>query len=128
MPRFVPSQLDPHRMIAAETLDTLRVLLRGSGSHRSPTGEQPLPHLTVSVPDHAILTRIGGVARVDPGAGGAVGIARVGRCSFVAFELGAEGLHELAVEVDESGTTLRIDRSGNAAPMPPGTSQGRRVR
>lgn len=108
MPRFVPSQLDPHRMIAAATLDTLRALLRGSGPHRA--DDQPLPRVTVHVQDHPILDRIGGVARVDPGPGGAVGIARVSRSSFVAFELGADGLHELPVDVDERGTTLHVER------------------
>jgi len=111
MPRFVPSQLDPHRMIAATTLDTLRALLRGSGSHRRPTEDQAPPRVTVRVDDHPILGRIGGVARVDPGPGGAVGIARVSRSSFVAFELGAEGLHELPVDVDEHGATLSIVRT-----------------
>ena len=111
MPRFVPSQLDPHRMIAATTLDTLRALLRGSGPHRTPADDEPPPRVTVRVEDHPILERIGGVARVDPGPGGAVGIARVSRSSFVAFELGAEGLHELPVDVDERGTTIHVDRA-----------------
>jgi hypothetical protein len=110
MPRFVPSQLDPRRMIAAATLDTVRALLRGSGPHRCAADDQPLPRVTVRVHDHPILGRIGGVARVDPGPGGAVGIARVSRSSFVAFELGADGLHELSVEVEEDGATLSIDR------------------
>ncbi len=110
MPRFVPSQLDPRRMIAAATLDTLRALLRGSGSHRCAPDDQPLPRVTVRVQEHPILGCIGGVARVDPGPGGAVGIARVSRSSFVAFELGADGLHELPVDVDERGTTLHVER------------------
>jgi hypothetical protein len=111
MPRFVPSQLDPRRMIAAATLDTVRALLRGSGPHRCVPDDQPLPRVTVRVHDHPILGRIGGVARVDPGPGGAVGIARVSRSSFVAFELGADGLHELPVEVEEDGSTLSIERA-----------------
>jgi hypothetical protein len=111
MPRFVPSELDPHRMIAAATLDTIRALLRGSGPHRRPTDAGPLPRVTVRLEDHPILDRIGGVARVDPGPGGAVGIARVSRSSFVAFELGADGLHELPVQVDDLGSTLHIDRA-----------------
>ena len=111
MPHFVPSQLDPHRMIAAATLDALRALLRGSGPHRCAADDQPLPRVTVRVADHPILGRIGGVARVDPGPGGAVGIARVSRSSFVAFELGADGLRELPVDVDENGGILKIERT-----------------
>lgn len=110
MPRFVPSQLDPRRMIAAATLDTVRALLRGSGPHRCAADDQPLPRVTVRVQDHAILAQIGGVARVDPGPGGAVGIARVSRSTFVAFELGADGLHELPVDLDDDGATLSIER------------------
>lgn len=110
MPRFVPSQLDPRRMIAAATLDTVRALLRGSGPHRCAADDHPLPRVTVRVQDHPILGEIGGVARVDPGPGGAVGIARVSRSSFVAFELGADGLHELPVQVEQSGATLSIER------------------
>lgn len=110
MPRFVPSQLDPRRMIAAATLDTVRALLRGSGPHRCAADDQPLPRVTVRVQDHAILAQIGGVARVDPGPGGAVGIARVSRSTFVAFELGADGLHELPVQIEQNGETLSIDR------------------
>jgi hypothetical protein len=30
--------------------------------------------------------------------------------SFVAFELGADGLHELPVDVDEDGGILKIER------------------
>ena len=59
MPRFVPSQLDPRRMIAAATLDTLRALLRGSGPHRAATDDCPPPRVTIRVHDHPILDRIG---------------------------------------------------------------------
>jgi len=53
-----------------------------------------------------------------------VGIARVSRSSFVAFELGAEGLHELPVDVDERGTTLHVERLGPQ--MADGSPQERR--
>lgn len=112
MPRFVPSQLDPHRMIASATLDTLRDILRGSGPHRLATA--PASDVTVVVPlaEHPMLARIGGVVRIDPGPGGAIGIACVGRSSFVAFELGGNGLHELPVDVDARALSLRIHRPG----------------
>jgi len=125
MPRFVPSQLDPRRMIAAATLDTVRALLRGSGPHRCAADDQPLPRVTVRVHDHPILGRIGGVARVDPGPGGAVSIARVSRSSFVAFELGADGLHELPVDVEDGGSTLHVERLGPQ--MADGSLQERRT-
>jgi hypothetical protein len=73
----------------------------------------------VRVDDHPILGQIGGVARVDPGPGGAVGIARVSRSSFVAFELGAEGLHELPVDVDDRSGTLSIERTQIAVSRQP---------
>lgn len=42
------------------------------------------------------------------GGAGPVGIPRTGRASFVAFELGSDGLRELPVEAAEDGLTLRI--------------------
>lgn len=117
MPRFRPSVLDPRRMIATATLQTVHAILRGSGGHRLAAGATAsVGPVTVSVPEHPILSRIGGVARVDPGPGGPVGIARVSHSGFVAFELGPDGLAELPVEVDASLSTLRVHRAHTASP------------
>ncbi len=110
MPRFVPSRVDPRRMIARVTLETLRAVLRGSGSRRldaPPGGEQTVE---VRLGDHPMLARIGGIARIDPGPGGAIAIARIGGSCFAAFTLGADGLLELPVEVDADAAVLRILR------------------
>lgn len=110
MPRFVPSQLDPRRMIARATLETLRDVLRGSGSHRLAAAPTADATVVVRLAEHPMLARIGGVVRIDPGPGGAIAIARVGGTCFVAFEPGSGGLQELAVEVDRDAATLRIRR------------------
>lgn len=123
MPRFVPSQLDPRRMIARTTLETLSAVLRGSGAHRlAPT---PTSDVTIEVrlADHPMLARIGGVVRVDPGAGGAIAVARIGGSCFVAFEQGSEGLHELSVELDPEGHRLLVHRS----PVTTGTAASPQV-
>lgn len=112
MPRFRPSLLDPRRMIAVSTLETLHAILRGSGRHRSTDlSAAAAGPVNVGVSDHPILSRIGGVARVDPGPGGPLGIARISQSSYVAFELGPDGLEELPVELDHATTTLRIHRA-----------------
>lgn len=104
-------------MIAVATLETVHAVLRGSGRHHlTQLTAAPTAPVTVNVRDHPILSRIGGVARVDPGPGGPVGIARISHSTFVAFELGPEGLAELPVEVDGSVSTLRVRRAGVGAP------------
>jgi hypothetical protein len=118
MPRFLPSQIDPRRMIARATLDTLRDVLRGSGSHRLAAAPECDRTVAVRLADHPILARIGGVVRVDPGPGGAIAIARIGGSCFVAFELGSDGLRELPVHIDPDAATLRILRPG----VTPGTA------
>ncbi len=123
MPRFRPSLLDPRRMIATSTLRTLHAILRGSGGHRlGDVATASAAPVTVNVPEHPILARIGGVARVDPGPGGPVGIARVSHSGFVAFELGPDGLAELPVEVDASLSTLRVHRAHATSPTIHGES------
>lgn len=94
--KWVPTELDPHRMIAEPTLQAVRALLRDSkGGVTAP--------VSVAVENYPVLAQVGGVARVDR-----LGVARIGRTSFVAFEMSAEGLREVPVEVDAATETLRI--------------------
>jgi hypothetical protein len=103
---WIPTDLDPRKMIAVPTLNAVRaVLSRGPQWWRA----QPLAPITVKVDDHPLLTEVGGVARVADGPGGGVAVARIGRTSFVAYRLDDEGLRELRVQLDEARGTLRVD-------------------
>ena len=108
--------LDPLWIVAAVALQLVsvgagvvrwRALLRAqavfAGARTSQGGS-----VLVRVADHAALGEVGGVARVDDGARGAVAVARIGRTCFVAYQLDPHGLRELPVEVDATGASLRV--------------------
>lgn len=108
---WVPTELEPRRMIAVPTLEAVRALLRAhtAGVHRASQGGATV---SVRVDEHAALAEVGGVARVEGGARGAVAIARIGRTSFVAYQLEPEGLRELPVEVEAADGSLRVRCDG----------------
>lgn len=94
--KWIPTELDPHHMIAEPTLQAVRALLQDA-----PGGVQA----PVSVPleDYPVLAEVGGVARVD-----SLGVARISRTSFVAFEMAIDGMHEVPVQLDPAAGTLTI--------------------
>ena len=107
--KWIPTALDPHKMIAEPTLQAVRTLLRGSGEAAPASGWKAAEEgVTVRIQDHPVLSEVGGVARVDSGPQAAVGVARIGRASYVAYEMTEQGLRELPVEVDPAGNMLRI--------------------
>jgi len=106
--RWVPSELDPHKMIAVPTLDAVRTLLRAPIQASPPAGSAPDGSVIVRVDAHTSLSHVGGVVRVDDSDRGPLGIARIGRTSFVAFQLSAAGLRQVPVEVDEAAGVLRV--------------------
>jgi hypothetical protein len=105
--RWLPTELDPKRMIAERTLEAVRALLRAqavyAGTRVSGGGT-----VLVRVEEHAPLNEVGGVARVTDGGSGAVAVARIGRGSFVAYQLEPQGLRELPVEIDATDGSLRV--------------------
>jgi hypothetical protein len=106
--RWVPTELDPSKMIAVPTLEAVRAVLRGQAEARS----RQRAHggvIEVRVDDHPPLTEVGGVARIDRGPAGGVAVARIGRTSFVAYRLDAGALHELPVAVDATAGTLSVE-------------------
>lgn len=108
--RWVPTELEPRRMIAVTTLDAVRALLRAQAAGREP--HPPVEGtVTVRVAEHPPLGLVGGVARVDDGTRG-VAIARISSSTFVAYQLEAQGLRELPVEVDGATGSLRVRRDG----------------
>lgn len=109
--RWVPTDLDPSRMIAERTLEAVRALLRAAAVARASQGGGTVK---VRVEEHAPLNQVGGVARVDDGARGVVAVARIGRTSFVAYQLDPQGLRELPVEVDAADGSLRVQCSGRS--------------
>jgi hypothetical protein len=96
-------------MIAEPTLNAVRALLRAriraASPHASSNGT-----VTVRVSEHPSLDEVGGVVRVDDATSGPLGIARIGRTSFVAYRLDADGLRQLPMEVDAGSGTLRVSR------------------
>ena len=114
---WIASAVHPKRMIASPTLAALRALLSGLRSDpvvldpRIPPpspGHGPPPGLSVRLDDMPGLGEVGGVAMVATGGGDAVGVARVGRTSFVGFKLDGDALREIEVELDEPTGRLRI--------------------
>jgi hypothetical protein len=108
------SVLHPKRMIASPTLASLRALLTGrrsaNATHASPPGAGDAGARTLCVPLAQVpgLHEVGGVAMVMAEGVEAVGIARVGRTSFVGFKLDGEAMREIEVELDETSGSLRI--------------------
>jgi hypothetical protein len=54
------------------------------------------------------LQEVGGVAVVAADGGERVGVARVGRTSFVGFKLDGDALREIEVALDETSGSLHI--------------------
>jgi hypothetical protein len=110
------SAVHPKRMIASPTLAALRALLSGLRSEsRALARSTPCPAsvgrpsaLLVPLEDVPGLQEVGGVAVVAADGGETVGVARVGRTSFVGFKLDGDTLREIEVELDESRGSLCI--------------------
>ena len=114
---WIASAVHPKWMIASPTVAALRALLSGRRSQPAAPelpaeppshgkGEQPA--LSVRLADVPGLGDVGGVAKLVSDEGDTIGVARVGRTSFVGFKLEGEVLREIEVELDESSGRLRI--------------------
>lgn len=106
---WIASVFHPERMIAAPTLAAVRAMLTGrrevvATAALAREAEVPMVRLE-DVPD---LEAVGGIAKVTVDTGDEVGIARVGRTSFVGWKLEADVLREIEVELDEATGRLRI--------------------
>jgi hypothetical protein len=116
---WVPTQLDPRKMIAVPTLALVRAYLKDAAAAPDGTlsGEATV---TARVQDLPALYRIGGVARLDGGPRGPVAVARISRATFVAYEPAGEGaaaeLRELPVEVEADTGALRVLRGAGLTP------------
>jgi len=116
---WVASIFRPGYKVARPTLLALGRLLRGEAAR---DGSPPAPASEVSsvdaIPLSAVpgLADIGGVAKIETGDHAELGIARVGRTSFVGFRLSDAELEEVAVDYDDQTGTLRIS---GAEPRPP---------
>jgi len=117
---WVASIFRPGYKVARPTLLALGRLLRGEAARDgSPAAPAPEVSAGEAIPLSAVpgLADIGGVAKVETG-DSELGIARVGRNSFVGFRLSDAELEEVAVEYDDQTGTLRIS---GAEPTPPAT-------
>lgn len=106
---WVASVFHPERKIAAPTLAAIRAVLTG---RREVAAAPVLAHVgepaVVRLEDVPDLGEVGGIAKVAVETGGEVGIARVGRTSFVGYRLEEDVLREIEVELDEASGQLRI--------------------
>jgi len=118
---WTASCVHPKWMIASPTLSALRALL---GDPRSvPAAPASLEGrqaeaLSVRLEEVPGLAEVGGVAKIVADSGAAVGLARVGRSSFVGFRLDGEDLQEIEVALNESAGCLLIATAA-AYPGPP---------
>ncbi len=102
--RWISSTLHPDRRIAQPTLIALeRMLQRDAATGATLVGAAP--NRLDEVPS---LGAVGGIARVEASGGFSVGVARVGRNSFVGYRLTDLGLAEVEVAVDEASGALQI--------------------
>lgn len=114
---WIASAVHPRRMIASPTVLALRALLSAVRSEpaarATPTsplapGDERTRTLSVPLKDVPGLHEVGGVATVTADGGETVGVARVGRTSFVGFKLDGDTLREIEVELDETKGSLCI--------------------
>lgn len=109
--QWIPTELDPRKMIAVPTRDAVLALLRARRAATMSHDATADGTVTVRVTEHPALDQVGGIVRVDDGPRGPLGIARIGRTSFVAYQLDIHGLRELPVEVDSDAGSLRVRRA-----------------
>lgn len=117
---WVASIFRPGYKVARPTLLALGRLLRGEAA-RDGTPAGPASEVSgEAIPLSAVpaLADIGGVAKIETGDHAELGIARVGRTSFVGFRLSDEELEEVAIDYDDQTGTLRIS---GPEPRPPAT-------
>ena len=99
---WVASTLHPERRMAQPTLAALLHRLRREQHISSvPAGA----HALVDMP---ALGSVRGIARIEGSDGSAVGVARVGRTSFVGSRLTDDSLDEVDVALDEATGKLSI--------------------
>jgi hypothetical protein len=106
---WIASVFHPERMIAAPTLAAIKAVLTGRRSipaiNVTPTIGEVMAINLADVPE---LGEVGGIARVTVESGEEVGIARVGRTSFVGYRLEADVLKEIDLQLDEEAGKLKI--------------------
>lgn len=127
---WIPLASDRHKMIARPTLVALRAVLQEA----SPADPGPADGFVgpggaylISLGNYPGLDVVGGIVRVELPGRAPVGIARIGRSSYVAFERVrrlSEGpgpeytLVELPLTLDETAGTLRLTPARGPTPAP----------
>lgn len=106
---WIASVFHPQRMISAPTLAAVRAILTGRRASIPAKAKNCGPDaLAVSLSALPELGEVGGIARITVDGGEQVGVARVGRNSFVGYRLEAEQLREIEIILDEGTSQLRI--------------------
>lgn len=121
---WVVSIFRPGYKVARSTLKTLgRILSDTQQPVAAPPMAAPGPtgDAAISLSQVPELSEVGGVAKVETADHTTLGIARVGRNSFVGFKLDNAELAEVEVQYDDQNATLRIS-GGTQPPSETGTS------
>jgi hypothetical protein len=116
---WIESIYRPGYKVARSTLKTIGRILSGEREEPAPkavAAPEPTGGGAIPLTEVPALAEVGGVAKVETADRTTLGIARVGRNSFVGFRLDNEMLAEVEVKYDDQSATLRI---GNATPAPP---------
>src|SRR5574338_193785 len=105
---WIASVFHPERKIATTTLAAIKKVLTGRRSISAINLQANSDALAIDLAAVPELSEVGGIARVTVETGEEVGIARVGRTSFVGYRLEADVLKEIDLQLDESSGNLRI--------------------
>lgn len=106
---WIASVFHPHRMISAPTIAAVQAILTGRRASTPARAQNCGPDaLAVRLVDLPELGEVGGIARITVEGGDQVGVARVGRNSFVGYRLEAEQLREIEIVLDEGTSQIRI--------------------
>jgi hypothetical protein len=105
---WIASVFHPERKIATATLAAIKQVLTGRRSISAINLQANSDALAINLADVPELGEVGGIARVTVESGEEVGIARVGRTSFVGYRLEADVLKEIDLQLDEAAGKLKI--------------------
>ncbi len=105
---WIASVFHPERKIAASTLASIKKVLTGRRSISAINLAANADTMAIDLASVPELSEVGGIARVTVDSGEEVGIARVGRTSFVGYRLEADVLKEIDLQLDEEAGKLKI--------------------
>lgn len=105
---WITSVFHPERKIATTTMAAIKAVLKGRRSISTINLNANPDNLAIDLAEVPELQEVGGIARVAVETGEELGIARVGRTSFVGYRLEEDVLKEIDLQLDEESGKLKI--------------------